>query len=121
MKQNGAQGRGVMGLEGGGWLAERVDEDRTWGLSAAGCRMTLGLTRGQLSVSSLSGQSRSSTGLSLDDRRQRCCWAQKGTREAPPFWRPRPAGPPAQHVWACGPFHFPVRIATPRQCRLSPT
>lgn len=36
MKQNRAQGRGVMGLEGGGWIAESVYEDRTWGLRAEG-------------------------------------------------------------------------------------
>lgn len=38
MKQNRAQGRGVMGLEGGGWIAESVYEDRTWGLRAGGCQ-----------------------------------------------------------------------------------
>lgn len=55
--------------------------------------MTLGLTREQLSISSLSGQSRSSPGLSLDDRRQRCCWVQEGTTR-----RPCSSGAPAQQA-----------------------
>lgn len=81
--------------------------------------MTLGLTHEQLSMSSLSGQSRSSTGLSLDDRRQQCCWAQKGTREALLFRSPRPQalqpsmfGPAARFIPPWGSL---------RQCHLSPT
>lgn len=81
--------------------------------------MTLGLTREQLSISSLRGQSRSSLGLSLDDRRQRCCWAQKGTREALLFWSPRPQAlqPSTFGPVAC--FIFPWGSLCQR--RLSPT